>query len=147
MKKILTGAVVAVIVVGVASFYAGMSYAKGQTPSRTQFAGAAGQFAGRAGAGRTGGGVTTGQVLSNDGSSMTVQMQDGSTKIVLFGTSTQILKTAQGTQSDLAKGTNVVVTGSANSDGSITAQNIQVRPAGTPGGMGRSGAPASTQGQ
>ena len=64
----------------------------------------------------------------------TTSAQSG-TKIVLVDSSTQITKTVAGTAGDLSVGTSVTISGSANSDGSITAQNIQIRPA----GMGRLG--------
>lgn len=132
-KKILGGIVTALVVVG-GSFYGGMAYAKSTTPSRGQFT-ANGQFgAGVAGASRTGmrtGGFTAGQILLKDATSITIKMQDGSTKIVLIGSSTQIMKTAAGSQNDLATGTEVTVTGPTNSDGSITAQSVQIRPAGS----------------
>jgi len=38
------------------------------------------------------------------------------------------MKAAQGSMSDLSIGENVTVTGVTNSDGSITAQSVQVRP-------------------
>jgi hypothetical protein len=53
-------------------------------------------------------------------------MQDGSTKIVLVSATTQITKSATGTQADLKTGENVVVTGTPNSDGSLTATNVQL---------------------
>lgn len=129
----------AVVMVGGISFYGGMTYAKsnssaaGAAGARGQFA--AGQFATRTGT-RGAGGFTTGAILSKDATSATVKLQDGSTKIVLFGTSTQIMKTSAGGLSDVTAGTNVVVTGTSNSDGSITAQSIQIRPAGMTGGPG-----------
>jgi hypothetical protein len=129
--KILGGIVTALVIAG-GSFYGGMAYAKSTTPSRGQFT-ANGQFAGATGANRTGmrtGGFTAGQILSKDATSITIKMQDGSTKIILIGSSTQIMKTSTGSQDDLAAGTEVTVTGSANSDGSITAQSVQIRPAG-----------------
>jgi hypothetical protein len=138
-NKIIAGAVVGAVVFAGAGFYGGMSYAKGQMPMRLPgqgggFAGANGaQFAGRGGAGARGGtagGFVAGQVLSQNAGSVTIKMMDGSTKIVLIGTSTQIAKQTVGAASDLAAGTNVVVTGSQNSDGSITGAMIQIRPAG-----------------
>ena len=130
-KKILGGVIVLILIAG-SSFYGGMVYGKGQTPSRGQFAN--GQFTGtgaadtRTARGGTGG-FTAGGILSKDATSITIKMQDGSTKIVLVSTSTQVMKTASGTLGDLSAGTNVVVTGSANSDGSVTAQSVQIRPA------------------
>ena len=82
------------------------------------------------------GGGTIGQVLSKDANSITVKLPDGSTKIVFFSGTTTIDKTAQGTSTDLKTGETVAVNGSANSDGSITAQRITVRPAGAPGPTG-----------
>jgi len=82
------------------------------------------------------GGGTIGQVLSKDANSITVKLPDGSTKIVFFSGTTTIDKTAQGTSGDLKTGETVAVNGSANSDGSITAQRITVRPAGLPGTTG-----------
>lgn len=144
MHKTLVGAVVAVVVVGGASFYGGITYEKGQAPA----ASARGQFTGGPGAGRTGaragGGFTTGQVVSGDANSITVQSADGSTKIVLFGTSTQVMKSTIGSVKDLSTGTNVVVTGTSNSDGSVTAQSVQIRPAGAAGGFGQRPATQAT---
>lgn len=73
-----------------------------------------------------------------DAESITVKLTDGSSKIVFFSDSTAISRQAEGSASDLSSGTSVIVTGATNADGSITAQNIQVRPAGAapfgPGG-------------
>src|SRR3989344_2907878 len=104
--KILGGIVTALVIMG-GSFYGGMAYAKSTTPSRGQFT-ANRQFVGAAGANRTGmrtGGFTAGQILSKDATSITIKMQDGSTKIILIGSSTQVMKTATGSQDDLATGT------------------------------------------
>ncbi len=130
-KKYIISAVVGAVVIAGAGFYAGDTYAKSSTPARSAFA--AGQFAGRMGGmgigTRGAGGFTAGEIISKDATSITIKMQDGSTKIVLVGASTQIMKAASGTAADLVSGTQVVVTGSVNSDGSLTAQSVQIRPA------------------
>lgn len=137
-NKLVIGLVVLVLGCGI-SFYGGMSYANASRAS--QFAGGGrfggagtGGFAGRGGMGGNRGGFTAGQVLSEDAGSITIKMPDGSTKIVLVASSTQVMKAASGTLSDVAVGSQVVVTGSANTDGSVTAQSIQLRPAGAPTG-------------
>ena len=69
-----------------------------------------------------------GEIIKQDDTSITVKMQDGSTKIVLVSGTTAINKATTGTKSDLTTGTQVAVFGSENSDGSVTAQNIQLNP-------------------
>jgi hypothetical protein len=133
----MIGAIIGVVIVAGAAFYGGTLYAKSSSPARGQFAAGteAGQFA-RGGAGTraigagAGGGFTAGEIISKDASSVTIKMQDGSSKIVVLAPSTQITKSAEGSIDDLATGTNITVTGSANSDGSVTAQMVQIRPAG-----------------
>ncbi|HVV38957.1 MAG TPA: DUF5666 domain-containing protein [Candidatus Paceibacterota bacterium] len=134
----IIAAVVVVVLMG-ASFYGGMVYAKSGTGARANFAngttvtftrgmGAGGMAGGR---GFTSGGFTAGKIISNSGTSISIQQQNGSSsEIVLISPSTQILKSASGTASDLTEGTQVTVTGTTNSDGSVTAQSIQIRPAG-----------------
>jgi len=77
--------------------------------------------------GGNGGGMTSGEVISSDDESLTIKEQDGSTSIVYFSSSTAISKTVDGTSSDLTDGTNVIVSGTSNSDGSVTATTIQIR--------------------
>ena len=137
-NEIVLGIIVLIIVAG-GSFYGGTIYSKGQviTPSATLGAG----FAGRGG--RTGGpsgypgaGFTTGTVISNDSNngvtSITIQLPSstGGSKIVYYSGATQISKTTVAMPNDLVSGTAVNITGAANSDGSLTAQSIQIRPAG-----------------
>ncbi len=141
-KHIITTVVVAVVI-GVVGFFGGSKYgqakAKSAAPTFTRTfngAGTGANFAGRTGAGRAGanGGLVAGEVIKQDETSLTVQLpNNGGSKIVLFSGSTTVGKVATGTTADLVTGTNVVVTGSANSDGSVTAQNIQIRPSGMPG--------------
>ena len=139
-KQILIGGLVGFVIVAGAAFYGGTTYAKSQMPARGQFGN--GQFAGNGqfpggpgGGGRGGmnGGFTAGEIISKDETGITIKMMDGSTKIVLVGSSAQIMKSTTGSADDLSVGTQVTVTGSANSDGSVTAQSVQIRPAGAPG--------------
>jgi len=74
------------------------------------------------------GGAVIGSILSADAKSITVKLSDGSSKIVLFSTSTTYSNTVTATQTDLKIGSNVMVFGAANSDGSVTASTIQINP-------------------
>ena len=74
------------------------------------------------------GGATTGEVISMDDKSITVKMIDGITKIVLFATSTTYSNTVTATKTDVKTGSTVAVFGTPNSDGSITATNVQINP-------------------
>ena len=74
------------------------------------------------------GGIVMGEIISQDENSITVKIQDGSTKIVILGDSTTYSKTQSISKGEMGTGDQVRVFGSANSDGSITAQNVQLNP-------------------
>lgn len=118
-------------VVGGAAFYGGMKYnqsaqAAGRAQLRGQFAG---QFGGRGGTGTgANGNFTAGDVIAKDAQSITLKTRDGSTHIVFYNGSTEVMKFAAGTANDVQVGQTVSVQGTANSDGSVTAMSIQVRP-------------------
>src|SRR6185503_11265059 len=113
-KKVL-GGIVAVLLIGV-GFGGGFAFAKSQSPrgfGSFTVNGQAVSFNGRGGAAggamfRTGanGGFSTGEIISKDANGITIKMQDGSSKIVLVGGSTQIAKQAAGTLDDLTVGQN-----------------------------------------
>jgi hypothetical protein len=101
------------------------AYARGSTTTGA-FAGA--RTGGAAGAG---GAVTTGTVAAADAGSITVDTRDGSSHVVLITPQTTFSKSVSGSATDAAIGTTVIVTGSTNSDGSVSANNVQIRPAGS----------------
>jgi len=129
-KKYLGVWIAASIVLAIGTFYIGAKH--GQAAAKASFASRAG-MGGQSGMNRrfgAGANVVSGSVISKDSSSVTVKMRDGSSRIVLYSGSTQVLKSTSGTADDVSVGTNVSVIGSQNSDGSVTAQTIQIRPDG-----------------
>jgi hypothetical protein len=130
-------AVVVALVFGGGGYYFGKQSATSATPT------GAAAYAGRTGAtGRTGSSTGNGTLTIQMAASTSTTATTG-TKIVLFDTSTMVNELESVPASTLAVGQSIVVTGTANSDGSVTATSIQVRPA----GMGsRTGAvPTATQ--
>ncbi|MFA5048165.1 MAG: DUF5666 domain-containing protein [Patescibacteria group bacterium] len=138
MKKTVLIAVVVAVIVGVVAFAGGTFYGR----SKSSVGGVRGQqFAQRAGQDgaamnrRNGANFTSGQIISQDDKSITVKGNAGGSKIIFLSSSTEFSKFASGTVSDLIVGKSVTVTGQTNSDGSLTAQTIQIRPLGGPGGI------------
>ncbi|MBI4600266.1 hypothetical protein HY732_05105 [Candidatus Uhrbacteria bacterium] len=148
MKKIVLSVLAAAVIAGGGSFWGGMQYAESKSiRARTgssmqdfralsseeraqrgsQFAGQNGP-AGRGGRQGGGGGPITGDILSRDEASITVKLPDGGSKIVFFSDTTEIGEFVAGTKDDLETGRTIGITGKANTDGSVTAQSIQVRP-------------------
>ncbi len=141
MKKTLLMIAVVAIVVGGGAFYGGMKYAQGGsqrgnfanlTPEqRQQFTANAGAgFRSGTGQGRGGmnGGFTAGEIISKDDKSITLKMPDGGSKIIFYSDTTEVSKFTEGGAEDLVVGKNISVNGTANQDGSVTAQSIQIRP-------------------
>lgn len=120
-KNAILIAVVVAVIFGAAGFFAGKYF---QTTQRGNFAGRYGQ---RFGAGANAQ-VLRGSIISTDSGTMTVKLPDGSTKLVIVSGSTSITKATSGTTGDLKAGSPVMIFGASNSDGSVTAQNIQLNP-------------------
>jgi hypothetical protein len=137
MKKYQTHIIWAFVVV--VALVGGFIWGKSSVAatSRTGFAGAGGTFSSSTrsrfgGGAAAGGGLTTGQITAMDSQSITLQLANGNSEVIFYSTSTTITKPTNVPASDLATGSNVMVVGTANSDGSVTAQSIQVRAAGGP---------------
>ncbi|CAN5308833.1 hypothetical protein BH10PAT1_BH10PAT1_6180 [soil metagenome] len=148
-KNIIIVGIVALIIGVAGGFFGGMQYQQNKlTAGRTQFT--AGNFTRggntAAGTGRTeaNGMAVRGQIISADSNSITVKLQDGSTKIVVLGSTATIAKTTTGSASDLTNGAEVTVFGTTNSDGTVSATNVQVGNVGQFGGPRPSGSPIPT---
>ena len=142
-------AVFVVLVVGGVSFYGGMKYQSSKAPATAAgaFARGTGGFTrgGGAGAG-AGGGLIAGQVVSVDATSITIQERDGSSKVVFFTANTPVMEMVAGKQSDITVGKEVNIVGTTNSDGSISATSVQLRPA-MPAGQAPQGGTATQKTQ
>lgn len=134
MKNSILITILIALIVGGAGFYAGMKYQQNRRPAFTgQFGN--GQFlrngqrtGGANGNNRGGFRPVAGEIISADDKSVTVKLQDNSSKIVFINDRTQINKAETVGKSELKTGTKVAIFGTENSDGSVTAQNIQVNP-------------------
>ncbi|HBC72979.1 MAG: hypothetical protein UX91_C0006G0172 [Candidatus Amesbacteria bacterium GW2011_GWB1_47_19] len=122
--------IAAVAIAGGGGFFAGMKY---QTSKRTtgfnrpdgnlQFRGVP-----SGNGNRMGFRPVAGEIINRDDKSFTVKLNDGGSKIVILSDKTEINKAASGTPEELKVGEKVSVFGTENSDGSVTAQNIQLNP-------------------
>ena len=120
-KNIIITGIIALLIGGGVGFFGGMKYQQSKTLGR-----ATGMFQRGTGLRNMNGMAVRGQIISADTNSITVKMPDGSTKIVILSSTTMIGKTTTGSATDLTTGVNVIVFGNTNSDGSVTAQNVQV---------------------
>lgn len=167
MKRSSVIALVAAVAIigGAGGFFGGMTYGKSNpsaqaainklgTMTAEERSSLGGGFPGGAAGGAPGdsagtatgarGGFTSGSIVAKDDTTITLKLNDGSTKYVLYSDSTTISKTDSGCVADLETGTDVAVSGTTNSDGSITATRIQLGvPAGGPPDAADGAAPGS----
>lgn len=134
---LISVAVIVLLAVAGGSFYGGMIYGKSQR-SMPSFGN--GNFQGtKSGNANGGSGMASGEITAKDGNSITLKTQNGGSKIIFYSSTTTVSKSTSGTTDDLATGTNISVTGTAGSDGSITAKSIQLMPAGIGAQSGQPG--------
>ncbi len=145
-KKFVIWAIVIALVAGGAGFFSGMAAGKanalktangglgagsfGGNFARTGGAGAGGRYFLKGGAMHLGssGSFAAGQILSASANNIVIKMPNGSTKIILLSSATKINKSVAGSASDLSQGESVVISGTANQDGSISADAVDIRP-------------------
>jgi len=115
-----------------AAFFGGMKFQQNQRGdgalAQTGASQAHGQFQGNQEEARSGFRPVNGEIIAQDETSVTVKLEDGSSKIVILSDNTSINKASTGAKSDLKTGERVFVIGQENSDGSVTAQNIELNP-------------------
>lgn len=149
-KKQIIISVIVLIVVAIISFYIGKKYNSGKSrkdaglymmnrggfneggkgENNTRESGAR-NFQGTRG-GANGLNMTSGEIINKDANagSVTVKLKDGGSKIIFVNQNTKIQKIIDGGASDLSVGSQIMISGQANADGSINATSIQQRPSG-----------------
>ena len=130
MNKITT--IIIGLILIVVSFYGGTRYAQSKTNTSSASTVRNSQFATRGTRFNSGaGGFATGEIISKDDKSITLKIRDGGSKIIFVSSGTSVTKSVSGKIEDLKIGENIMVQGQNNSDGSITAESLQIRPATT----------------
>ncbi len=130
MKKTSITYISLLLAIAAVSFYGGMNYQ--QARSRRQISQLrGGQPTNRPGQPantrfRQSGGGVFGEVISLDDKSITVKINDGSSKIVLLSSGTNVSRFTPQSVTDIKISDKVAVFGTPNQDGSLTAQSIQL---------------------
>ncbi|OGG87587.1 hypothetical protein A3B87_00515 [Candidatus Kuenenbacteria bacterium RIFCSPHIGHO2_02_FULL_39_13] len=132
-KKIVPIIIAVIIVAGAGGFFGGIKYGQSKktstnNPMPRNFQLNNDQTQRGMGGIRSNANFIAGSVIAKDDKSLTIKLPDGGSKIIFYSVSTEIMKTATGTLEELKVGDTVMASGTANQDGSITAQSIQLRP-------------------
>ena len=106
------------------TFYCGMKYQQGKTSQFTR--GNVPHNVKQVGQKTDGANVVRGEIIKKDEESITIKLNDDSSKLVLISQNTTVNKAEQGSADDLIEGQQVMVFGKDNSDGSVTASQIQL---------------------
>lgn len=116
-----------IILVGIGSFFSGMKYQQSKWTQQNRSvnfqSGRAGQLTQRQNFR-----PINGEIISIDDKSLTVKLADNSSRIIFITESTIINKSEKASKEDLKIGEKIMVFGNQNTDGSLTAQNIQLNP-------------------
>ncbi len=132
MKQVVIS-VVLVALGGAGGFWGGTVYQKSKLPTRPDFSslsvgemptGASG--ANRRAGGSNGPGGLTGEITAKDDTSLTIKTSNGSTQTAYYSELTEVVTDQAADKADLKTGTKVTVTGTPNSDGSLTANTVRL---------------------
>ncbi len=132
-KKIIIYVLSGIILAG-GGFFGGVTYQKGKVPSfgdgtKNGAMGTPPTGTGAARNGQPGGGDNSGEITAKDDESITIKLSTGSTKTIYYSDSTKVIKSEDGSMDDLSVGTTINTMGASNSDGSISAETIQIQTA------------------
>lgn len=126
MKPNTIVVVLLIVIIAIGGFFAGMKYQQSKSPAG-RFGnfqnGRNGQSQSRAGQGFR---PVNGEIINADDKSITVKLQDGTSKIIILSDKTQINKASEAPKEELKIGEQVAVFGTENPDGTVTARNIQL---------------------
>jgi hypothetical protein len=144
--KIILPVIITALIAGGTAFYGGMTYSQGKNleanslqAGRPNFQnltaeqkqqifikdGSIGSPGLRNGSGEK---IINGEIIKKDDQSITIKLADSGSKIIFFSDTTKITETIDAEINELLPDTKVMVAGSSNTDGSITAKTIQIRP-------------------
>jgi len=128
MHKNTVSIAIIALIVGVGIGYAGASmFAR---PAATLSQDTRGGFNGRVGGMMRGaGGLLSGTVAKKDTGSITLNTKDGNSRVIFITPDTSVSKSVSGTLDDVSVGATIIASGTTNSDGSVSASLIQLRPA------------------
>lgn len=118
--------IILILVAGGVGFLTGVKYQQSKQPPRPDFQAMRG-MKGASGLQRPAGSeAVRGEIIDKDEESITVKLPDDSSKIVLVSENTTVNKATEGSMEDLETGKQVMIFGQTNSDGSVSATNIQL---------------------
>jgi uncharacterized protein DUF5666 len=126
-KGILIGSIAVILAIGV-GFFAGMQYQKTSRPFGRIYGTQNGGMMRRFGQNGQNFRPVRGQVLSLGNNTMTVKLPNGNSEIVILSGSTQYMKSVSAAASDVKTGDTILVVGTQNADGSVTATDVQINP-------------------
>lgn len=138
MKNNLLIIIITAILSGGIGFWGARAYQKNQkisaTPGQLQFGKGMQNGTGHGGNNMTrggkmpgnGGGPVSGEISSLEDKTITLKTQDGSSKIIVFSDSSIINKISEASLADLQVGSQIMVMGTSDDSGTLTAKTISI---------------------